>query len=858
MLTGNDVRVDEELWKRFNETEINKEKDVEKVVDQNLDKHEAVKDNKVSNEIDDVPEKGKDVEKVVELGGKKTVQKIFILKKLEMNKEKDVEKVVHQNLDKPEYIKKESEFGNNEVEKNTKDLIKGADVCVEISKKEVSKGVLAIYEEPLKDSESQTSIFDSQPEDTQHETQDSQPGMEIGAGIQEENHEPVKKADFPSIGLEDIESLKGSGRNLFAEKTTVQNVNEDDMILQDSLLNLSFLSTQEVSCLEIDTQKSPQIQKQGLQEESPQIQKQGIPKSFHSNKLKLPKYVSLDAQAILEKRQEDMLTKTRIFHGKETKTFDSIKSKLVKKNDGMTQCMKEKSINEEKGKSDDFKGGHPTVKRQQIKKGMEGEKNVPKTRAKKIDAYKQDIKKPQVRKQTAAQLAKLKETKAKTVKPAPTKRKKKEPNDKEETAIHASPISFIPPPVDIESEKRQGKPSNFLVSPFNQRKVILHEPVSEEGKKIVEYIWSDNTPEGDNFLILHQRVGIECVFFLSLYPEIQVASTIIDLWTLVLNNKEQHKDKLSGDGNVYCHTVMMIHHSVEMGKGLEARRKIFDENIDIVLKQAKRKNFYDVNLTSEIEIINNIDNGIDDIKTRYGGFPYALAMGPPVIAALNRQEFHSSWWFFIGLLALAIDAACAFRAEEMPSLLSCRMAAKVWLVFVSDHVGDMVKINEDGDNDAIVECDEREFSKVLKDQLPDEAEKIIDETKYRFKNIIGKSVLNIGKEITVVILVRDRCPRGKGNLPRLPIRTNILSKSSEPLHSGTIMSSSPHSTIIPSDSDVENTFSSTNILNYFPASPGNISPNSSDDFTKYLLDILFFPPLHDDPYIQAYDAIPPS
>ncbi|GJT33605.1 hypothetical protein Tco_0924024 [Tanacetum coccineum] len=29
-------------------------------------------------------------------------------------------------------------------------------------------------------------------------------------------------------------------------------------------------------------------------------------------------------------------------------------------------------------------------------------------------------------------------------------------------------------------------------------------------------------------------------------------------------------------------------------------------------------------------------------------------------------------------------------------------------------------------------------------------------------------------EITVVILVRDRCPRGKGNLPRLPIRTNIV------------------------------------------------------------------------------------
>ncbi|GJX60265.1 reverse transcriptase domain-containing protein [Tanacetum coccineum] len=72
------------------------------------------------------------------------------------------------------------------------------------------------------------------------------------------------------------------------------------------------------------------------------------------------------------------------------------------------------------------------------------------------------------------------------------------------------------------------------------------------------------------------------------------------------------------------------------------------------------------------------------------------------------------------------------------------------------------------------------------------------------------------------------------------------------------MSSSPHSTIVLSNSYIENTFSSTNILNYFPALPGNISPDSSDDFTKYLLDILSFPPLHDDPYIQENDALPPS
>nr|GEU53313.1 hypothetical protein [Tanacetum cinerariifolium] len=74
------------------------------------------------------------------------------------------------------------------------------------------------------------------------------------------------------------------------------------------------------------------------------------------------------------------------------------------------------------------------------------------------------------------------------------------------------------------------------------------------------------------------------------------------------------------------------------------------------------------------------------------------------------------------------------------------------------------------------------------------------------------------------------------------------------------MSLSPYFTIVPSDSDIENTFSSTNILNYFSASPRNISPDSSNDFTKYLLDILVFSHLHDDSkmkVIQAYNAIPP-
>ncbi|GJU58277.1 DNA/RNA polymerases superfamily protein [Tanacetum coccineum] len=62
-------------------------------------------------------------------------------------------------------------------------------------------------------------------------------------------------------------------------------------------------------------------------------------------------------------------------------------------------------------------------------------------------------------------------------------------------------------------------------------------------------------------------------------------------------------------------------------------------------------------------------------------------------------------------------------------------------------------------------------------------------------------------------------------------------------------------------------FSSTNAPNYiptspdyFPVTPGNIYPDSSDDLTKDLLSWLSISLFHDDPYmkvIQAYDAIPP-
>ncbi|GJS74533.1 hypothetical protein Tco_0707374 [Tanacetum coccineum] len=71
------------------------------------------------------------------------------------------------------------------------------------------------------------------------------------------------------------------------------------------------------------------------------------------------------------------------------------------------------------------------------------------------------------------------------------------------------------------------------------------------------------------------------------------------------------------------------------------------------------------------------------------------------------------------------------------------------------------------------------------------------------------------------------------------------------------MSSSNHPIIVPSESDIEDAFSSTNVPDYFPATPGNTSPDSSNDLTKYLLATLVFSPLDDDLYMeimQAYDA----
>ena len=49
---------------------------------------------------------------------------------------------------------------------------------------------------------------------------------------------------------------------------------------------------------------------------------------------------------------------------------------------------------------------------------------------------------------------------------------------------------------DKEKEKRTIKPSNAMVSPYYNRKVMIYERWLEAEMKLVEYIWSDSCPEG--------------------------------------------------------------------------------------------------------------------------------------------------------------------------------------------------------------------------------------------------------------------------------------------------------------------------------------------------------------------------
>nr|GFA46618.1 hypothetical protein [Tanacetum cinerariifolium] len=79
-----------------------------------------------------------------------------------------------------------------------------------------------------------------------------------------------------------------------------------------------------------------------------------------------------------------------------------------------------------------------------------------------------------------------------------------------------------------------------------------------------------------------------------------------------------------------------------------------------------------------------------------------------------------------------------------------------------------------------------------------------------------------------------------------------------------VMYTFTHPITIPSDSDIEDAFSSTHSPNYisaspnyFPASSGNTSLDPSEDLSKYLLASLAISLFYDDPYMkvmQTYNA----
>ncbi|GJZ18110.1 hypothetical protein Tco_0554233 [Tanacetum coccineum] len=134
--------------------------------------------------------------------------------------------------------------------------------------------------------------------------------------------------------------------------------------------------------------------------------------------------------------------------------------------------------------------------------------------------------------------------------------------------------------VEIGKEKRIVKPS----SNFYDRRVKISKPLSEEEKKLVEYIWSDRCPEGD-IVFAKKGLKLECLWFLSLYPEIKVAANVIDAWSDVLNHEEKYRANRSITSHVYCWTEI---------------------------------------LNAEIDTIDNINNDVDDISVRYGAYAMAL------------------------------------------------------------------------------------------------------------------------------------------------------------------------------------------------------------------------------------------
>ncbi|GJW18299.1 hypothetical protein Tco_0025735 [Tanacetum coccineum] len=138
---------------------------------------------------------------------------------------------------------------------------------------------------------------------------------------------------------------------------------------------------------------------------------------------------------------------------------------------------------------------------------------------------------------------------------------------------------------------------------------------------------------------------------------------------------------------------------------------------DVRVHLSHKRTFPVYTLVAVVERMNFQPRRASSVKVPFPVFATGVPVGPV---------------FLLGLLALAIDAACAFRAEEIPSLISCLDGgAKVMAgvsdveslleAFLSKKINAVVRmtsqvlkalrgygmIHEDGDNDAISGNDDK-------------------------------------------------------------------------------------------------------------------------------------------------------
>ncbi|GKE64538.1 hypothetical protein Tco_1518699, partial [Tanacetum coccineum] len=139
--------------------------------------------------------------------------------------------------------------------------------------------------------------------------------------------------------------------------------------------------------------------------------------------------------------------------------------------------------------------------------------------------------------------------------------------------------------------------------------VTLQKALSKNEKKVAKFIW--RACNDGSKLLMQQNL-----MFISMYSDI-----VFRLASAVGNFQ---KEKNSGGGNIYCCSGMLSEHLIKSGADLIRRRSIFESNITAVLSQSLYESFHNVDLTAEIDIIDNLNNDVDDIGQRYGNLPIYL------------------------------------------------------------------------------------------------------------------------------------------------------------------------------------------------------------------------------------------